>query len=450
MNVLYTVHSNFEHCNVSLDGKVFSYNKLLLLFDKSKKEYKKNQKLILKKKRANIEEFKFNYANEKFTKSNLSEEELKEFFYSKKKTEAKSWLSSLRRKRKSGKLTQTQVDLLNDLGMLWNPSKDIWEKYFILFQSDLMKDVLTYMNRKEWSISNKKINDLIELEKWVVNQQFLFKCGTISKENLKRLNSINFPFDVKHKENTLTIVTLIRLISKIRELRIEYTFSGIKSIAKRYKINEKVYVGAPIKISEELITTALIKEEEEDYENLKKWNQKQENQESTRKSNALAILKDKSNPYFFKYVDKICKHKPLSWNQKNIVDSNGEKLFSDVRKKLEEYEKLKQILENTFLFPKTSLNNVVYESVYLDYEFNDEVKKYAANKMIGLLNDYLLNSGILNYKKRFKPITYLMDIYKKENNVEGLLRLKELIDNHEILNVLYKDRLLNKLNKVKG
>ena len=43
-----------------------------------------------------------------------------------------------------------------------------------------------------------------------------------------------------------------------------------------------------------------------------------------------------------------------------------------------------------------------------------------------------------------------MDIYKKENNVEGLLRLKELIDNHEILNVLYKDRLLNKLNKVKG
>ena len=70
--------------------------------------------------------------------------------------------------------------------------------------------------------------------------------------------------------------------------------------------------------------------------------------------------------------------------------------------------------------------------------------------MIGLLDDYLLNSGILNYKKRFKPITYLMDIYKKENNVEGLLRLKELIDNHEILNVLYKDRLLNKLNKVKG
>ena len=85
---------------------------------------------------------------------------------------------------------------------------------------------------------------------------------------------------------------------------------------------------------------------------------------------------------------------------------------------------------------------------YLDYEFDDKVKKYAANKMIILLDEYLLKSGIINYKKRFKPITYLMDIYKKENNMEGLLMLKKLIDNHEILNILYRDRMKKKLKGV--
>lgn len=132
-----------------------------------------------------------------------------------------------------------------------------------------------------------------------------------------------------------------------------------------------------------------------------------------------------------------------------FFDEKNQKYSSFIEKVYSQYTKLESFLFDKFLFPRTRLNNVVYDTVYLNHEFNDEIKKYAANKMIILLNDYLLKSGIINYKKRFKPITYLMDIYKKENNMEGLLMLKKLIDNHEILNILYKQRLNKNLKRLK-
>ena len=456
MHVIYKIHSNFEHCNVNLDGEVFSYDTLLSMLDKSRKEYKKGQKLIRLKKRPNVEEFRFNYSHEKFSESNLSEKELKKLFYLKKTAKAKSWLGSLRRKKKSGKLPQAQVDILNDLGMLWNPTKDIWEKYYILFQSDTMEEILRFMKSKEWYISSKKLNNLIGLERWIMNQQFLFKSGTIPKENLKRLNYINFPFNADYKNNSLTIATLVELISKIRELRIEYSSYGIKSFAKKYKISEKVYVGTPIKIPEKLISSALKKEEAEYNAEQKKWEERQQRQEKNRKSNALTILKVKSNDYFIGEIDKAADinafltKRELSLSKKQIFfDEKNQKYSSFIEKVYSQYTKLESFLFDKFLFPRTRLNNVVYDSVYLNYEFNDEIKKYAANKMIILLDDYLLKSGIINYKKRFKPITYLMDIYKKENNMEGLLMLKKLIDNHEILNILYKQRLNKNLMRLK-
>jgi len=430
MEVKYRIHNEFQHCSASLDNKTYSYNSLMVMFRETKKKYLKNYQLTKKKRNLDINDFKFKYGHREFEKSNLSENEIKNYFFSKHENKAKSWLSSNRRKRRQGKLTQNQIESLNEFGMMWNPNTDIWEKNFINYKSGFTIDILKSMRSKSWSIGAARLRKLIELEEWEKNQKILFENGTLSKENLLRLKAINFPFKSSYEQSAIPLSSLIALISRIRELN-----------------QFEAFFGRTIEFLEDLVQPIILdeKEEKESSQIRKKW----EKQEKIKKDAALKILENKSNAYFLKYIDNICKHKPLSWNQKNIVDLSGKKIFSDVKKKLEQYEKLKQIIENTFLFPRTKLNNLVYESVYLNYEFNDEIKKYAANKMIILLDDYLLKSGIINYKKRFKPITYLMDIYKKENNMEGLLMLKKLIDNHEILNILYKQRLNKNLKRLK-
>ena len=101
------------------------------------------------------------------------------------------------------------------------------------------------------------------------------------------------------------------------------------------------------------------------------------------------------------------------------------------------------------MFPKTRLNNIVYESVEVEYFFDDEIKEYTAKKMIHILDEFLLKSGIFNKQKSITPISFLMKLYKKDKNLEGLLGLKKLIERHELLNLLYQERLLKVYENLK-
>ena len=109
---------------------------------------------------------------------------------------------------------------------------------------------------------------------------------------------------------------------------------------------------------------------------------------------------------------------------------------------MDRYGVLNKIMKNYFLFPKTRLNKMVYESVEVEYLFDDEIKEYAAKKMIHILDEFLLKSGMFNEHKSIRPISFLMNLYKKDKNLEGLLDLKKLIERHELLIVLYQERLL--------
>ena len=62
-------------------------------------------------------------------------------------------------------------------------------------------------------------------------------------------------------------------------------------------------------------------------------------------------------------------------------------------------------------------------------------------KMLEILDKHLLKTGNLNHRKTFKPVSYLLRYFQKEKNIQELVDLKEFIENHQILSLIYLDRI---------
>ena len=69
--------------------------------------------------------------------------------------------------------------------------------------------------------------------------------------------------------------------------------------------------------------------------------------------------------------------------------------------------------------------------------------------MLEILDKHLLKTGNLNHRKTFKPISYLLRYYQKEKNIQELVALKELIENHQILSLIYLERVNKIIKKFK-
>ena len=207
MEVIYTIHSNLEHCSVSVNNTDYSYYSLKDLLKPRIKEFLKKSKSKSKKKNNSAEIID---VAEKFEKTNLTQDEIKNYFFKKKESKAKSWFSSQRRLRKNGKLEKHKIDALNSIGMLWNPKLDNWEKNYILFKQEPIVQILKKMKKKKYYISRKDINDIIEMNHWIKDQCELYKDNKLGEENLTRLNAINFSFihSSESDDNKLTITRL--------------------------------------------------------------------------------------------------------------------------------------------------------------------------------------------------------------------------------------------------
>ena len=445
MEIIYTIHSNLEHCSVSVNNIDYSYYSLKQLLKPRSKEFLKKTKL--KEKTYSVE---INDIAEKFEKSNLTQDEIKDYFFRKKESKAKSWFSSQRSLRKKGKLEKRKIDALNKIGMLWNPSKDEWEKNYSLFQNQPLAEILREMKRKNYYVSLKDVNNIIYLDKWVVEQNQLYSESKLSEENLVRLKAINFPFNINleyDNNNEFKLTSLISFILRIDEL----SRMGAEYVAKRYYLKQKVYVGGNVRINEkEILSTH--KKELIDYEKEShiedKYFFKFEKEHKSAQENAVNILNEKPPEYFIKQIDKISKKYTPSWNDKNIyeVDKKGKDRLSLLYfdKYTDKYKKLKSFLDNNFNFPKIKIDKTVYEATYGKYNYSDRIKIYAAKKMIVILDDHLLKTGMLNDKKVFKPISFLLKTFHKDKNIRELITLKELIENHQLLSLIY----LEKLNKI--
>ena len=455
MEVLYTIHHNTEHCSVNINNKDYSYHSLKDLLKNYSKDYLKKNKLIKKSYSFEINDF-----GENFNKSSLSKDEIENYFLKKKESKAKSWLSRMRRLRKNGKLEKHKIDALNKRGMLWNPSEDDWEKNFSLFQKQPLIEILKKMRKKKYWVPIKEVDEVVELEHWLVKQQSLYEKNELNEENLTRLKAINFPFNLPlnndNYELKLTrLITLILWIENLSEI-------GAFSVANKYNLKEKVYVGGNVKINEEIIikTEKVISKERK--KKLKEDNEyyiSEKKNQITAEQNAIKVLKEKPIDYFIKQIDRISRKYYPTKSDKDIyeIDKKGKRTaWGDANDRLaqlyvdrysQKYSYLNNFLNDNFNFPRTKINNVVYKEAYVKFPFENKIKKYAANKMIEILDNYLLNTGRFN-KRTYKPISFLLSCFQKDKNLNELLKLNDIIINHQVLSLIYSERIKKIISKI--
>lgn len=424
MEITFTIHNNFEHCSICFKDEKYSYNRLKETLKKRGNDYIKKKK-VKSKPYSNL----INENSEGFEKSNLSIDEQKEFEYLKQKSKAKSWLSSQRTLRKKGKLKQNQIDKLNQLGMLWNPKVDEWEINYDKYRKEILVDVLLKMKFKEYGLSDSKLNDLKNQEVWIKQQRELFYKGKLEEENLKRLKAIDFPFEPTLDENhKITLYQLVRLVYKTKTLKEELVGSR-KLFVNFYELPlENKNIGSKIDIAEEIVDKK--REERKQLELQRELNRTAKFDAHLEKvrNDIIEILKTKPADYFIKQIDK-------TYNKTVSAYSIAFDRYFDI------YSELNTYLFNTFLFPRTKIDNKVYEETYVKYEFNDDIKRNVSEKMLSILDEKLLSTGRLNKKKSFKPISFLVKYYKKKNLVDELLILDKIIQRHQILSIIYSERI---------
>ena len=85
----------------------------------------------------------------------------------------------------------------------------------------------------------------------------------------------------------------------------------------------------------------------------------------------------------------------------------------------------------------------------MKFEFDDEIKRYASEKILLILDERLLNTGQLNYSKRFRAVSFLLNYYKKEKNLNELLKLDDFIKKHQIMTLIYRERIDKVISKIK-
>ena len=447
MKITYSIIDKLDHCFVNFDNVSYKYSDLLKLLYEKKKEYIKL--------RESSDLIEMEKVIDDFDKSNLTKDELESFKYWRKQSKAKSWFSSQRIKRRKGKLKQYQIEMLNRIGMVWNPKEDEWEKNFVIYRSNLVYDTIIKMQKVHYGLSDTLLNNLKKQELWLKKQRDYFKIDKIEKENLNRLNSINFPFTLSADE--LSKPSIYSLIISA------YT---IKTLNEELKNSRKIFVNF-YKLPQENkktdtlieITDFIVKKNRGDREKLElEWDIKTRDKfdkeimssEKIAQANGIEFLNSKSTEYFFEQIDRYGKRSPLTWNEKQNFKEAEINYESDISFHsdlyYEAYNRLNAFLSNSYFYQR-KIKGITY-STFVKYQFSDEVKCYTSEKMLDILNEKLLVTGKFNNKKSFKPISFLLNYYKSSYFTKELQRLGEIIKKHQILSILYSERIEKALRDI--
>jgi len=445
MQTIYTIHNNFDHCSVDHKNNTYLYKELLVMLEESGKTYLEDDKLL-----NNSISSSLNNEFNAFDKSNLNLDELKDFEYWKKQSKAKSWFSSQRIRRRKGKLKQYQIEMLNQVGMLWNPKEDDWEDKYDKFKKNILVDVIIKMQSEVYGLSLSKLSDLKSQEIWIKQQRDLFKNNKLDQQNLTRLKAICFPFITTKEESTEpNIYELVRLVYTIKSLneqlvRSRNHFVRFYDLSKEYKNS-----GSKINLKESIYNSRnKIIQLQEEKKSLKS-DLKEEVIFNNLKIKGLLSAESKSKNDFFKQIDRYGKQKSLTWNEKqNYKEAEktydrGSSFYFDLY--FPAYSKLSNFLLNCDNYQE-KINGTIY-STSIKFVFSDEIKEYASKKIIFILDEFLLTSGRLNHKKSFKSVSFLLKYYKKHKNIEELIKLNFFIKKHQILTLIYSDRLNKTINK---
>lgn len=446
MKIKYQISTSYENCEVNFNDKVYSYESLKKILKEEIKIYKKRLDRFSKKKPTS-KKIDIEYDRKKFGSSKLTAKEIREYLFSAKQSKAKSWISSQRKRRKEGKLTQDHIDDLNRLGMVWNPTTDDWEKNYNLYRTERLMEVLKHMIDDEGSCGFHWVERFKKLGEWTNEQNDLYEQDSLSKENLYRLQAVDFPLKSIVGRKTSIQLNVLLLIHRIRHLKRVLSVIGQKKFMKYYAIKQKPNVESIIKISEEAFLNKQNSEnsklEEFSLANRKKWDGI--NKEIEEKERKEIVTKSKDD--FKKSIDRICNYEPTRWGEKNnYYENNGKKIPLYISKYHDIYLKLQNYIKDIFIV-NTKVEHYEY-SFPIKIKFEKEIKIYAAKKMIAFMDDHLLKYGVLNKQKKIEPISYLLDLYNKEKNKEGIVELRSLIEKHELLSLIYRKKIMQVYHKI--
>ena len=457
METIYTIHQNYDHCKVFYNGNLISFNNLKNTF---RKRIIYLSRSISRKSIVN-EDDSISFIEKDFKKSKLSENEYRSLVLEIKKSKAKTWLSHIRALRRKGKLENYKIDLFNKRGMVWNPKDDYWEAQYLLLKNNYIKTLILKVKDYNSELWIKDLNKVYRLYIWENKQRELYEKNQIVKENLDRLNFVNFNF--KDESNIffkpindfheMNLFDLNKHILFIEDLKLDAGIGGKSDRAKfikKYGLkNQDNYIGSSVKISESRYL-ALNKYSRGIYNlSVKKQINNQSNKEKIFwekiKEKGLKKVRNIQIEDFKKEIEKISnKIVRLSASEKKTYNDKDQKqLIYDRYQKI--YSELENFLKN--LYPYQEKNKGVIYSVFVKYNFNDGIKLLVSNNMIEILDKHLLKTGNLNHKKTFKPISFLLSHYTKKKNLNGLNTLKEFIDSHQILHLIYSDRVKKAISK---
>ncbi|RPK23995.1 Helicase associated domain protein [Paenibacillus xylanexedens] len=108
------------------------------------------------------------------------------------------WASNKRQKYKKNKISQEEINNLNDIGFEWVIQRDGWERNY-----ELLLDYVKCNGNS--NIPYRYEIKGLKLGKWVCSQRQKYKQNKLSKERIDRLNSIEFDWEPKKAKRLQTV-----------------------------------------------------------------------------------------------------------------------------------------------------------------------------------------------------------------------------------------------------
>ena len=278
--------------------------------------------------------------------------------------------------------------------MVWNPREDTWEKTYLSF----IKRGFCY-----------------GLEKWIDDQRKLYSDKKLSKENLHRLQAINFKFQPQDNEGfPIGWGCYNELNDKFSRKR-----DRLKRANSKFKKPNKQE----------------IKDKKKQNDSNKTLNNYYNRRRSVKDSFDSKLI-DLSNDELIDKIKKIISGKSMYYESyklfyKEIVDSKVFKGWYGNPFKLDSEGFTSDIDNSSKYFELMSFNKT---------EINPLIREMACNYML----DYFKEIGS-NHLKSFQPLEYLISFYKKEKNTDELKRLKKYIEKYPLLIMLYEIKINNAL-----
>jgi hypothetical protein len=97
------------------------------------------------------------------------------------------WVNSQRQSYKMGELSSERIQMLNDVGFVWDPHEFVWSKNF--------EELIEYKKKH----GNTRVPHLYApnrpLGTWVMTQRSNYKAGFLSSQQIQKLNQIGFSWD---------------------------------------------------------------------------------------------------------------------------------------------------------------------------------------------------------------------------------------------------------------